>query len=132
MALLKPVGIRRVQVKSGMTPLLLQAFTEQGTWSSSRAGVMRIKLIPNLMLTCAGPGESITVGGEALLLPHPGLGLDLFVYKRGSTFMNDNREKQRLWQGLDAARLMLFGINLGGFGVQAVTSGWSGCVTEDG
>lgn len=100
-----------------MTPLLLQAGTEQGTWSYTRAGVMSIKFTPNQTLTCARPGETIALGGEALPLPCPGLRLELFVYKRSSSFMSYNREKQRSRRGLDAARLLLFRMDLGWFGV---------------
>lgn len=35
---------------------------------------MRIKFTPNQTLTCAGPGEIVAVGGEALLLPRAGFG----------------------------------------------------------
>lgn len=60
---------------------------------------MSIKFTPNQTLTCARPGETIALGGEALPLPRPGLRLELFVYKRSSSFMSYNREKQRSRRG---------------------------------
>lgn len=60
------------------------------------------------MLTYARPDRTIAWGGEAPILPHPGLRLDLFVYKRSSSFMNYNREEQSLQRDLDAARFAAF------------------------
>lgn len=71
-----------------MTPLLLQAYTE--------CGVTRITFSLNQMLPYAHPDGTIALGGEVLILPHPGRHLGWFVYKRTSSFMNDNREKLSL------------------------------------
>ena len=78
------------------------------------------------MLTYVHPDETIALGGEALILPHPGLHLDLFVYKRSSSFMNYNRKKQSLQRDLEAAHLLPFRRNLDWFWVQSLTFSRSG------
>lgn len=51
---------------------------------------MGIKFTPNLTLCTSRWNHHLGRRGPAL--PCPGLGLDLFVYKRSSSFMNYNRE----------------------------------------
>jgi len=83
------------------------------------------------MLPYARPGHTVALGGEAPVLPHLGLPLDLFVYKRSSRLMNYDREKQSLRRDLDAARLLPFRINLDRFWVQSLTSSRSGRLERD-